>query len=98
MQSPSSTEKVSFSDPGESGSESKSQSELWSISGKEPTEQISALLASAFQIILSCRSSSLQPVQQHGGASRHFNLAFCPVNFRIVLPEPGMPEQQILLA
>ena len=48
MRSPSSTEKVSFLDPGESGSESESQSELWFISGKGPTEQMSALLASAF--------------------------------------------------
>ena len=67
MQSPSSMKRVLSLDLTDSRSESVSQSKLWSISGGGPIRQVSMLLASAFCLILSCQSLSLQPEQHRGG-------------------------------
>ena len=54
----------------------ESSSELWLTSGTGPVEQMSILLASAFQVILSCWSSFLHLEQHQGG---HLDILTSPL-------------------
>ena len=74
MRSPSSMERGLHSEWG--SSISMLSAVLWSISGREPTEQISIFLASVFRAILSSQSSSLHPEQQRGG---HLDILTSPM-------------------
>ena len=74
MRSPSSTERGPHSEWGSLISMSSAVS--WSISGREPTEQISIFLASVFRAILSLQSSSLHPEQQCRG---HLDILTSPM-------------------